>query len=227
MPELADRETRKFWAQNNTPGKKGFQSTSSTTDSLGRTAGTTGDSLGAALGLTHAPDWGKLGSRPVKRLTREDLGLRSGHTADRVKVDPVSSVDGQPVLSGPAARRALQLDTLGTVSARGVLVDKATATAIRSDLRGFGYQQASKAGRGTTWTVHDRGGHRVLVTAHAEGSYYRVDSFRRGPRLYAADKARIRLGQTLQGGKQVELDEFLRNGGSINSLLNETSLGGG
>jgi len=201
MPELADRETRKFWAQNNTPGKKGFQSTSSTTDSLGRTAGTTGDSLGAALGLTHAPD--------------------------RVKVDPVSSVDGQPVLSGPAARRALQLDTLGTVSARGVLVDKATATAIRSDLRGFGYQQASKAGRGTTWTVHDRGGHRVLVTAHAEGSYYRVDSFRRGPRLYAADKARIRLGQTLQGGKRVELDEFLRNGGSINSLLNETSLGGG
>ena len=49
---LADTETRKFWAGNNTPGKKGFQSKSSTSDSLGRTEGTTGDSLAKALGLS-------------------------------------------------------------------------------------------------------------------------------------------------------------------------------
>ena len=32
MTKLADRETRKFWAQNNVSGKKGFQSTGGTAD---------------------------------------------------------------------------------------------------------------------------------------------------------------------------------------------------
>lgn len=40
------------------------------------------------------------------------------------------------------------------------------------------------------------------------------------PVLYAADLARIRLGQKLQGGKQRQLDTYLAAGGSLVDLLN-------
>ena len=186
LPGPNERKLFRDWAGNNTPGKKGFQSTGnapkmSNSDWENHIAESTADysrmnggfesrasavlSGGDLLGTVYDVGMGEPGAlgRLEHIMSNRPVTEMSTYNLE-LSHGGVGKVLSEFHQSRLSSRLEGHLAGKKSADALGIETDAKGATALRARLRDAGYSSTSGSGRGRSWTTHTKGSHRVIVT---------------------------------------------------------------